>query len=416
MRPFKIFGGLVLGASAMLLVSSCTKNVDEQMEKGDREVGKFTAAPCGPIIGLIGASTSGYFYVGDPNNVPARQNFSGTNFTDDRYFKITGVGGTAIYANAPIRQIGVGNQWINAGQALWLELGSSFSTQKMQGFDLVIHGEGTAPGGTTPSTGMIELYNGMTLVHTIPLSQTKDVAVSYLTTHTDPKFDRIKISTTAGKLALSGRSPNVNFLGLTKFYLVPDESTYVFMVINNTQTMIGATNYDDWYINYKELGVRRPSTQRQNRVMGTSLAAGSGAFPAMNPGKEWLKFDAGQGNTMVARYDNQRIGINNQFIDAGETLTITPGADFPTSSFRSFEVREAGNVNHPGANKMEVKLWKGAMQVGGGMTTGTDATFNTFVGTEDFDKVTITRYSGTPSIGRLSPSPGYAMRVYPGCN
>lgn len=397
----------------MLLVTSCSKDIDEQMEKGDRVVGSFSSSPCGPFIGLNGTSTSGFFYVGDPSVVGDRQPFSGADFTDDRYFKVTGTGGTAFYTGAPIRQIGVNDRWINPGEALWLELGSSFTTQMMQGFDLVIHGEGTAPGGTTPSTGSIELYNGMTLVHSIPLSQTTNVAVSYLTTHLDPKFNRIKISTTAGKLALSGRSPNVNFLGLTKFYLVPDATTFVFMQIDNGQTVINGTPYDNWFINYRELGVTRPATDRQNRAMGTSLAAGSGEFPASNPGKDWLDIDAGSGNSVVARYDNQRIGVNDQFINGSDVLTITPGADFPTSSFRSFEVREA--TIGAGPHIMEVKLWKGAVQVGGGMTTGVDATFNTFVGSDDFDKVTIHWVSGSPSIGRLTPF-GYALRVYPGCN
>lgn len=412
MRPFKIFGGFVLGASAMLLITSCSKNMDEQMAKGDREVGAFSSHVCGPFIGLTGASTAGYFYVGDPNNVAERQVFTGTNFTDDRYFKITGAGGTAIYVGAPTRQIGVTNSWINPGEALWLELGTSFTTQMMQGFDLVIHGEGTAPGGTTPSTGMIELYHDMTMVHSIPLSQTDDVAVSYVTSNLDPKFNRIKISTTAGKLALSGRSPNVNFLGLTKFYLVPDESTFVFMQIANGQTLINATNYDNWFINYRELGVNRPQTDRQNRAMGTSLAAGSGEFPGGNPGKHWLDLDGGLGNTLIARYDNERIGVNDQWINGSDILTITPGADFPTASFRSFEVREA--VLDGG--KMEVKLWNAAnVQVGGGMTTGIDGNFNTFLATEDFTRVTISGYSGKPSIGRITPF-GFAMRVFPGCN
>jgi hypothetical protein len=413
MRPFKIFGGLLFGASAMMLITSCTKNMDEQTPKGDREVGQFSSSPCGPFIGLIGTSTVGYFYVGDPSAAAERQIFSGTNFTDDRYFKVTGVNGNAFYTGAPLRHIGVDDQWVNAGEALWLELGSAFTTQKMQGFDLIVQGEGTGAGGATPSTGMVEIYDGMTLLKTFPLSQTTNVKLSYVAAHNEPKFDRIKLTTTAGKLAISGRFPAQTGLGQAKFYLVPDESTFVFMQIATGQTLIGATNYDNWFINYRELGINRPQSDRQNRAMGTSLAPGSGEFPANNPGKQWLNISAGQGNTMVARYDNERIGVNDQWINNSDVVTITPGADFPTGSFRSFEVREA--VLDGG--KMVVKLWNGMTEVGGGMTTGVDGTFNTFVATEDFDRVTITPAdpSKKPSIGRITPV-GFAIRVYPGCN
>lgn len=384
MKTFKNFGSLFLGVSALFLVTSCSKNMDDQMAKGDREVGSFSSAPCGPFIGLIGANGGGYFWVGSPADVPNRQLFSTTNFSDDRYFKVTGVGGMAFYTGGPVRQIGVGEAWIRPGKAIWLELGSSFTTQRMQGFDLGLHAE--LVGGV----GSIELYDDATMVKSIPFSLTQNTLVSYVAGHHDPKFNRVKVSCTSGKVALSGRFPSALGIGQTKFYLVPEENTFVFLQIKATQTTIGMTAFDDWYFNYKELGVNRPDAMRQNRVMGTSLAVGSGEFPAMNPGKEWLKLDGGQGNTLVARYDNQRLGVNDQWIDGMDVLTITPGADFPTSSFRSFEVREA--VLDGG--KMEVKLWKGNMQVGGGMTTGVDATFNPFVATEDFDRITISNVSG----------------------
>jgi len=145
----------------------------------------------------------------------AKQTFSGTDFSNQQFFVVTGTGGTLThFPNNPLGgAIGVGDQYINAGETVSLQLSSCMTGLKMRNLHLTLNGGNTA-------FVTICTYNGATLVDEIfaeghdnpntPGKGTVNFPVEYHAPHATAYFDRIVIKPTAGKVLWKAYYPNFN--------------------------------------------------------------------------------------------------------------------------------------------------------------------------------------------------------------
>ncbi|MCU0388536.1 MAG: hypothetical protein MUE71_08020 [Chitinophagaceae bacterium] len=422
MKPFKTLGGVALSVSALIFATSCNKSLDE---KGDRDVAMLETSSCGncgPFINLQTkqGSSDNFFWIGAKNDMAGRQGFSGTNFSDNKYFDVTAMGGSPNLGNnggigvMGAGETGVNMNAINVGESLSLKLSSCMANYLMTGFDMILHAGNT--------TGTMELkVNGVTdttLTFTSPSGPSKNFGVSYLASFTENVinyFDEIVISVTAGRVQLQGFQPNAN-QGLLKpgrFYLANVQEA----VRMRNAAVAGGT----YYINQGEFPAEVNTADRQFKETGNGDGFGN---YATGTGKEWLVLSSNQGGLVHWEVDGNRIGVltdkndplqtDGRYIDQGEELIITPGADFPSTHFDAFEFRVASQSIS--GQVLNVELYDGATMVGSGMSLSGDQTYALFYGTRPFDKIVIKGSTAAPAnrigVGR----PGVrVLTAFPAC-
>lgn len=419
MKPFKTLVGLILTSSALFLFTSCSKNMDEQMAKGENEVGKFALAACEPFVGLQikqNNPTKTYVFYGSVQTPAVTQAFWGGNFTANNLLAITATGGTPNHSNS-WNFIGVTDEWVDGAEVLSLKLNGTLAGKAANKMTMQIRARGLA--------GSADFYLAGVMVGSKPLSSgpVQEIQqVVYEAVGALPDFDEVRFSVTAGRLALTGYTPTTMTAGDSPsgFYLVeaPGRSVVARFLLGST-VIDGQSRPNQFFTFESSYGVYAPAIERQNR-----LASPSGEFPAGQwvGAKHWVNIwgsvgvspsPLGWGSDVPAQ---MRLGVNNALITGTEVVTITPGANFPnggaTAKFRAVQVRTATIA---GA-KMLVKAWMGATMVGSATSSGVDASYVLLAPGADFNRVTIEAASGTDlSVGRISASIAQAIRLYPAC-
>jgi len=237
MKLRSILGSLIGLASVLLFFTSCTKDMEDL--KPDRDVAMLNGGDCSIATGMqlnlvthnMGANP--FFWRGDVGakkalaKIPAtaKQTFSGTDFSNQQFFVVTGTGGTLTHFPAN-GAIGVGDQYINNGETITLQLSSCMTGFNLRNLHLTFNGGNTA-------FVTICTYNGATLVDEIfaeghdnpntPGKGTVNFPVEYHAPHATAYFDRIVIKPTAGKVLWKAYYPNFNqalYYSATYFDLV----------------------------------------------------------------------------------------------------------------------------------------------------------------------------------------------------
>jgi len=423
MKPFKTLGSLVLLSSSLMLVTSCSKNMDEQMAKGDQDVASLAAVNCAPFLGIQTKQNnmSGTFaYLGEFNAPLETQNFYMADFSANNLLQFSATGGAPYYDPQFIR-IGVTDQWVDGAEVLSLKIQNGKAAKRMQmqyrtlntgvaaTANFYLAGAWVGSAAVTSGPGPI---NGMLV---------------YEATGDNKEFDEVKFSVTSGKIALSGFTPNLVGGGQSGFYLVETAGNRLALRLKTGVTNIGGTDYPNQYFTWTTDFSDGMAADRQNRNPLASLAAGSGEFtdggsPVIPGSKTYVTITGTTSSlpTPLVFRDapNFRFGVGDQFLDANnEEITITPGADFPTSKFRAVEVRVAAL---DGA-QLRVTAYNGNTIVNSKFSSGADKEFILVTSHTEFDRVVIRQQFGNganqPSIGRVTPGPvAGAILLYPACN
>jgi len=413
MKPFKTLGSLVLFSSTLMLATSCSKSLDDQMPKGEQEVGQF-ATNCAPFLGIQTKQNSPigtYVFLGGFVNPVESQSFYEADFTANNLIQFSATGGTPFYDPQYIR-IGVTDQWISGTETLTLKLQNGWAAKRMQ-----------MQFRTQDVVATATFYLAGEMVGSAPLvggpGEISGMGV-YEATGSNKEFDEVKFSVTSGKLALSGFTPNLIGGGLSGFFLAEIPGDRVALRLDNGVTNIGGTDYPNQYFTMTTNFEDGPDAMRQNRNPLPSMTPGSGEFTdggsPVIPGSSTYVNISGTA-PLVYRNDatpnNFRFGVGDQFINSGETITITPGADFPSSYFRMIEFRSATLM----LSKIKISAYRNGTLVRSGESDGTDKSFTLLTSQIEFDEVRITWVSGPDaSIGRYTPGPvGGAILLYPGC-
>lgn len=435
MKPFKTLGGLVLTTSALVLATSCTKTLEETNLKDNSSLSTRTEQfiPCGTAIELQmrQGTAENFFWLGDKTDPAARQNFSGTNFSESKYFDVISNVGTPFHKMGN-GAMGVKNDAnpsdidysIDAGEELWLTLSATnLPNYKLSGFDVILHAANTL-------VGRIELYDGMTLRETInitgPQATSKNFGVSFQTDGgLEPAelkfFNQVRFISTSGTFHILGFQPNrnPNLLKPGKFFLA-ELSNAIYL--RNTNLPAGsAFGYKNQYIN-KGLFARdeNPTTDRQYRAQLANDLAGSGEYNVLNPDK-WLKISS-TGGSLTFTDIGFRLAVgqfpvmnlnNNRSIQPGESIVIEPGTDFPLGYFGAFEFREASiaGVN----DKLLVEMYDGMTMVASGETKGIDNSYNFFASGAKFNKIVIKGKNST-GLGSIGRNGNQIISAYPACS
>jgi len=417
MKPLKTFGGLLLSASTLFLVTSCSKSVDEQFAKGDNEVGKFAPAACEPFVGFQTKKNnmaSTYVFYGNHLSPAETQAFYGSDFTATNLLAVTATGGTP-YHNADWNFIGVNDAWIDANESLSVKLSGSLAGRAINRMSIQARAKDLA--------GTADFYLEGVMVGTKALSSgaVQEVQViDYEAVGNLKDFDEVRFSVTAGRLAITGYTPNSQNSGYSGFYLVesPGRSVVGRFLLGST-VIDGSARPNQYFTFESSYGVYSPAIERQNR-----LPSPSGEFPTGQwvGAKHWVNIWGSDGVTPTALGwgsdipAQMRLGVGNALITGSEMITITPGADFPdggsSAKLRAVQVRQASLA---GAT-MLLKAWMGATLVGTAVSDGSDAGFVLLAPGKDFNRVTIESASGSDlSVGRISANVAQAIRLYPAC-
>lgn len=423
MKPFKTLGSLTLFASSVLLVTSCSKNMDEQASKGDRETSVNVAPPenCAPFLGIQTKQNNPggtYVFLGSFQTPTELQNFYNADFMADNLLKFSATGGTPFYDPQFIR-IGVGDQWINGSETLSLKIQNGKASKRMH---MQIR--------SMDAVGMAEFFLEGQLVGSMPVVGQPGVIsgfIVYSATGDNREFDEVKFSVTSGKLAITGFTPNASGDGPSGFFLVEGAGDRVVLRLKRGVTNIGGIDYPNQYFTYTNNYVEEAAALRQNRNPLPSLAMGSGEFtnlgsPVIPGSKTYVNIvgsNMGEVTPLVYREEQHfRIGVGDQFLQSNEEIiTITPGVDFPTAKFRMAEVRVAA-LNQA---QLRVTAFDGTTIVDSKFSSGADGEFILVTSHTDFDRVVVRRLvsmhpGDQPSIGRYTPGPvGGAILLYPGC-
>ncbi len=427
MKPFKTYLGIALSASALILATSCQKSMDE---KSSGDVSKLETNPLINCSGITinlqtkqNDANGNFFWVGAKSNLSTRQNFNGTNFTDNKYFDIIAAGGVPFH-NVASSGIGVRSAGenstdefsINAGQQLWFTLSSAWADYKMSGFDMILH-------GNLATNARIELYRNGTLVQTIPVQGTTTASSNFGVSFQTPNgpnpaefvfFDQIRFICVGGRFHIRGPQGNLasQFLPPAKFYLA---NTAKSVYMRNQSSGAGsAFGYTNTYINQGfypggETNVANYQNNRQYKAQVADETPNSGEYNLLNPNK-WLKITSTGGGLFYKQF---RIGVGtDDYIQAGESITIEPGTDFPSGYFSALEFREATVPNT--VDKMDWKAYDGMTLVASGQTTGVDQNYNFINPGVKFNKVVISGIGANSqaSIGRPS---NQVISAYPSC-
>jgi hypothetical protein len=449
MKPFKTIGSFCLAASALFLVTSCTKTVDEQLDKGDRDVEQLNGnQQCGNFIGLRmqRSGSRAYFWYGNENN---RQTFLGNNWIPKNFVEVTSfsngtnpsIVGTPTPEFSLISEcIGVKSnvdgpsnmQRINVGEVLSFKLGTDFLTIDpatsfaWYGFDLNLN-------ASLNCVGTIQLRKSGVVVGTVPFTGAGKNNKNFSLTHTvldDKYFDEIRFFTTAGAFHVNGFGKNDGkggpWLPTVKFFLI-DLPNNVFL---NTNTL--SNPFISAVINgVDQQGASPTFLGRQLRTQLIPIPppnpaqAGNGDFN--NAGSPlntniWMDLNASgiTGHSMV--YAASSIGIRTPtstgHINAGEILTIKAGPAL-SAFWSTFSVLELRTAYGPGTPKpFSVTLYKNNVLVGGPfLSYSGDRGISVFSapGNVSFDEARVTGTSGPGTEGAIG-RPGHIIKLYRGCN
>jgi hypothetical protein len=431
MKPFKTFKGWVLPVSALLLVTSCSRTVDELSDQSSRDVNRYDeqSASCDVVINLESfRNRPGFFFVGDKTNAANLQEFSMGDFSDNLHFDVMSNVGTPYHdmASGSIGvaspgQTGRAQRSIGAGEELWLTLSSTYAGQLMSGFDVVLN-------GNSATAGTIELYKGAELVETLVVSTSSATAQNFGLSFQTPFgplpaefkfFDQIRFKCSAGDYRIYGpqpNGPNSGLLPTTKFYLA-DVAQAIYM---RNRGATGGPNAVR-FINQGKFPSELNVASRQTKSALADNTLGSGEYNNMNADK-WLKISS-TGGSLV--FNDSRIGVGSTSqasllwgsLQSGEEIVIEPGNDFPASHFASLEFREAITPAFSGNpdSKLDWKAYDGAVMVASGSSSGVDANFNFVNPGVKFNKLVLTGRTST-SRGGLGRYSSEVISAYPACN
>jgi hypothetical protein len=108
MKPFKTSLGVMLSASALFLMTSCSKNIGDQQAKTGTDVEEL-ATITGPVchwkVGMQMRNNAGgsYFWVGPVRtDVSMQTPFSGLDFSNQSLIKVTAFGSSAVPNHAVV--------------------------------------------------------------------------------------------------------------------------------------------------------------------------------------------------------------------------------------------------------------------------------------------------------------------------
>ena len=428
MKPIKTYLGITaLSASALIFGISCQKTLDEKDQGDVARLETTSSVNCtGITINLQtkqNDANGNFFWIGAKSNLATRQNFSGTNFSDNKYFDVVAAGGDPFH-NLASSGIGVKSAGenstdefsINAGQQLWFTLSSAWADYKMSGFDLILH-------GNLATDGRIELYKNGNLVQTIPVQGTTTASSNFGVSFQTPNgpvpaefvfFDQVRFICDAGRFHIRGPQGNQLpvYLPTAKFYLA---NTVKSVYMRNQSSGAGAFfGYTNTYINQGfypggETNVVNFQNNRQYKAQVADETPNSGEYNVLNPNK-WLKITSSGGGLFYKQF---RIGVGtDDYIQSGESITIEPGTDFPSGYFGSLEFREATVPNT--IDKLDWKAYDGMTLVASGQTSGVDQNYNFINPGVKFNKVVISGISmdSKASLGRPS---NQVISAYPSC-
>lgn len=442
MKPFKTIGSFCLAASALFLVTSCTKTIEEQSTKDDRDVEQLSSHNlCGNFIGLrmYRSGNLGYFWTGNENN---RQSFLGNNFIAKNFVEVTALtnGMNPSITGTPTPEfsltsecIGVksnvdapGNaQRINIGEVLSFKLGTDFLTGDpatsfaWYGFDLNLN-------ASLNCMGTIQLRRNGTIVGTVPFTgagkNNKNFSLMHRVTD-ENYFNEMRFFTTAGSFQVNGYGKNVGkggpWLPTVKLFLIDLPNNVYLNTFNAANPFISAV------LNGVDQQGPNPFLGRQLRT--TAFAAGtygSGDFNNVGSPNTNIWMDLSANGTNRLFYKNSGIGISHSpmvppfllgGIDLGETLTIKAGSSL-IPSWKNFSVIEIRTQHVPGnpINPLKVTLLSNSVVVGGPfMTIPINAAFSSFFAPANatFDEVKIEGTGPNAAIGR----PANIIRIFRGC-
>ncbi len=230
-----ILGSLIGFASLLLLLTSCTKNMEDL--KTDHDVAMLNGVGCSSVDGdyillaTLRRGASPFFWRGTLGDRvaqvtdPAKQTFGAGGFANQQFFVVTGAGGTLKYVPAS-ESIGVNDGYINKGESVTLALSECMNGFALQSMHITLNGSEAA-------FATVRLYRGETLVEEMhvqgrwniqtPGKGTSNFPVQF---HAQGKpeafFDRIVILGDAGKILFKGYQPNFSSLYYdpTYFHLV----------------------------------------------------------------------------------------------------------------------------------------------------------------------------------------------------
>ena len=427
MKPIMNLRTYALAIGSIFLVSSCTKSLQDDVAFNNNRISKKSGdpIPCGTAIELQTRqnTTENFFWVGDRNVIASRQEFSGSNFSDNQYFVVTSNVGVPFHqmANGAIGVMNAGNpndrNWsLDAGEEISFTLSAGMAGNLLSGFDIVLHGD-------VNTMGSIELWHGSTLIKTIPVTTTnnpsRNFGISYHVPHNiDPAegkfFNQVRFKCSGGRFHILGPGPNIidpNLLAPSRFYFANTaNAVYMRNQSGSTGAWMGRPNH---YINKGKWPTTETIAMAPNRQYRNNLVAlgtmGSGFYNQVNPDK-WLKI-----STEV--FIDFRLGINDRIIGAGEEVYIVPGTDFPGSKFGAIEIREAVVPQFEGPNRaLDIRLYDGGSLKWKGKTSGLDQNY-TFVSPPiPFDSVVIRGNTGTTNYTSIGRPSNQVISVYPVCN
>jgi hypothetical protein len=373
-----------------------------------------TPAPSFIGLQILNGNGNKYFYYGTKSVLANRQTFSDFDFANKQFIEVTAEidearrqAGTKFdvlsvqpYHFGGRQRIGVksvtgaesapksSNRYtdlgdaIRAGEALVLKLGTSLSTKRMYRASINIQGSGQA---------VIEFYNGTALrgTQTRTLTGNDNQVVVFVTTP-ENGFNTIKLKCASGEYGIKGFTES-------SFQLVEASGSTVRFAGMNWQNGSG-----NKYIFRSDVGTA--STNRQQQIEeGGNLVNFNSASPS---GKFWLNVQPNTGAKLSYFGGNFNFAVGSNFrLDAGESITWTPGADFGSTAFR------VATFTQQSAGILRAETFLNAAKVGTFESVGTANTLFVVGNNSNFDRLVLTRVTGTPSLGVA----GTTVRFYPAC-
>ena len=415
MTNIKSLAYTVLMTGTVFCFSSCSKNIDEQGISKNGDPSQLASlpscsTPAPAFIGLQinnGSWGSKYFYYGTKSVVANRQPFAEASFPDQRFMELTAevdpdrpqTGSLQVLAPlAPIhfggrQRIGVFSTTpstkfydlgdaIRPGEALVLKLGTDVATKKMWKIKLFIQGSGVAD---------IELWDNATKKGEIPVTLTGATQSVEFSTAPSNAFNTIKLKCQSGNYGIKGLG------GDSEFYLIESIGSFIGMSFN-----LGPNNR---YLFRNSVGTAL--NDRQVLQGGTQEVDFNS--PTIN-GNKWMNVST-TGGDLYFYLDGSlsNLGVSGlpwlARLDANESIIFEPGPDFGSTQMRMAEFTQS----RAGVLRAETFL-NNASQ---GVFLSNGIVGSTFLvgNTKNFDKVVLSRSTGSPALGVS----GTSVRFYQAC-
>ncbi len=430
MKSLKTMWGVAFSFSTLLLITSCSKSLNEQQAKEGNEVSMAAKIPslvCFYEVGMQIRNNAGgsYFWVG-PNrtNVNLQTPFSGLDFSDNQLINVSALPVSASAVpnhNIAGEHMGVASNFdktghsadptrINEGETLVFKLGTSISDFLFRGVVFQMQAQGRAG-----KVGEVRFFrNGVQrdfkdIINPTPTN--KNFGFNYESGLTG-YFDEIRIVCTGPGESIRINARNSNgpngttsngtpLLPPTQFLLVARAGAYVEpngnpVPLAQRPAVVGVNN----------LGNNYPLLQNNNGVFATD-----NGFNFLNTPVEYLKFSSNY--PLYYRKSSHLLSVagigNDAHINPGEIITIEPGPDFYATTFSGIQIRVAHGAI---ANPLEVKFWNGTNQVGPTRyTNGINNDITSFYSNTPFNRVTI---EGTGNAATIRFD-GPGLRLLSGC-